>query len=55
MPAGGSSPRLSRQTIIIAADLLKSLGHTGFDRLLLEYGISDLEELLPKVVDQMRG
>jgi len=43
MPASGSSPRLSRQTIIIAADLLKSLGHTGFDRLLLEYGISDLE------------
>jgi hypothetical protein len=37
------SPRLSRQTIIIAADILKSLGHTGFDLLLLEYGIPNLE------------
>lgn len=33
--------QFSRQTIIAAADILKSLGHSGLDRLLLEFGLSD--------------
>jgi hypothetical protein len=36
-----SAKPISRQTFIAAADILKSLGHTGFDRLLLEFSLPD--------------
>jgi hypothetical protein len=34
---------IRRQLVIQAAEVLQSLGHTGFDKLLLEFGIPDLE------------
>lgn len=37
-----SPPSYSRQSIICAADMLKALGHTGFDRFLMEINLPDL-------------
>ena len=34
-------PSYNRQTVIAAADMLKALGHTGFDRFLLELELPD--------------
>jgi len=36
-----TSRSFPRQLVIAAADILKTLGHSGFDRFLLELGISD--------------
>jgi predicted nucleotide-binding protein len=36
-----SSVRISRQLILAAVDILKALGHSGFDRLALEWDIQD--------------
>ena len=41
--ANTSSPtrQMSRQIVIAAADILKALGHSGLDRVLLEFGLPD--------------
>jgi hypothetical protein len=39
--ASSSPPSYARQTVISAADMLKALGHTGFDRFLLELDLPD--------------
>lgn len=38
-----SACRFSRQTVIKACDLLRSLGHAGFDRLLLDIGLNHID------------
>ena len=38
-----SPPFSSRKTILAAADMLKALGHSGFDRFLMELGLMDTE------------
>jgi predicted nucleotide-binding protein len=42
MVVTGSVP-IRRQLVIQAAEVLQSLGHAGFDKLLLEFGLPDLE------------
>ncbi len=39
--ASSSPPLYARQTVISAADMLKALGHTGFDHFLLELDLPD--------------
>lgn len=41
MSRSNSPPTYARQTVIAAADMLKALGHTGFDRFLLELELLD--------------
>jgi hypothetical protein len=41
MQSASEKPHYSRQTIIAAADMLKALGHTGFDRFLMELELPD--------------
>jgi hypothetical protein len=40
---GSASMRPARRQILGAADRLSNLGHSGFDRMLLEFGVDDLE------------
>jgi predicted nucleotide-binding protein len=41
VPDDPSSP-FARRTILMAADILTRIGHAGFDRMLLEFGLDDL-------------
>ena len=36
-------PSYARRTVIAAVDMLKALGHSGFDRFLLELNLADGE------------
>lgn len=38
-----TAPSFSRQLLLAASDILPTMGHSGFDRFLLELGIPDLE------------
>jgi hypothetical protein len=40
---GSASMRPARRQILGAADRLSNLGHSDFDRMLLEFGVDDLE------------